>query len=579
MSTDAQLKGHSLERQLDLAKAYAAQQGFTLVDDIRDIGLSAHDGSHVEKGKFGQFLTALETGKIGKGTVLLVENLDRLSRQSPLQALQQLIGLVEYGIEIHTIFDGQVYTRESLNSNPGQLFMSVGYMVKAHSESEDKSKRLKRRWKSNRDKVRERNLTSICPAWLRPNGSKVGFTLIPDRAEIISKIFDMCIDEGMGAFSIASFLNQNSYPPFTDPARRRTSTLQRTKVAWHKSYILKILNNPAVYGELALHEMVGGKRQATGEVIEDYFPVVVSKDRYLLAQARLHQRKVQGGGRKGNGFQNIFTKLVACGDCGGTVNFYDKGPGPKGGTYLRCGRASARQGCECRAWRYEQFEEAFFSYVSGVNFEGALQRGNDKSRKDLLSQEREVVEERIRTFRSTIDSLLDLQAGMSAAALKPVREKIEKIIGELKELEGRRNEIDIEVADLNRRGTSEMYGDIVSAIKKAQENAPDTEKVFIRRLIHGQITAVISQITLDGLLPGADEETRSFTAIFKNGQEQTVFPYGQEEEEFAELRSLDGESPPVKVGTSSFKFLGRLDRLAISDLGEKKQKKRKKKIA
>jgi len=88
MSTDIQLKGHSRRRQLDASKAYAEAEGLELADDaqLEDIGISAFRGANVRDGALGRFLAAVKAGSVERGSYLLVESLDRLSREEILVA-------------------------------------------------------------------------------------------------------------------------------------------------------------------------------------------------------------------------------------------------------------------------------------------------------------------------------------------------------------------------------------------------------------------------------------------------------------------------------------------------------------
>ncbi|WP_415926795.1 recombinase family protein [Mesorhizobium salmacidum] len=83
MSTDIQLKGDSLRRQTERSKKYAQDHNLQLVEDLRleDIGVSAFKGDNVSSGALGKFLDAVKAGRILKGSYLLVESFDRLSRQ------------------------------------------------------------------------------------------------------------------------------------------------------------------------------------------------------------------------------------------------------------------------------------------------------------------------------------------------------------------------------------------------------------------------------------------------------------------------------------------------------------------
>src|SRR5262249_57958368 len=89
MSTPEQLLGHSLQRQLEASAAYAAKHNLTLLesDQMRDIGISAFRGANIAIGALGRFLEAVKTKKVPGGSYLLVENLDRLSRQQATKAL------------------------------------------------------------------------------------------------------------------------------------------------------------------------------------------------------------------------------------------------------------------------------------------------------------------------------------------------------------------------------------------------------------------------------------------------------------------------------------------------------------
>ncbi len=46
----------------------------------KDLGVSAYDRSNLERGALGLFLEAVEAGKVPKGSILLVEAFDRLTR-------------------------------------------------------------------------------------------------------------------------------------------------------------------------------------------------------------------------------------------------------------------------------------------------------------------------------------------------------------------------------------------------------------------------------------------------------------------------------------------------------------------
>src|SRR5262245_14110868 len=77
-----QAGGDSLRRQTEATQAYCDRKGLKLDDRfcLRDLGVSAFNGTNAVKGALAGFLEGVRTGRVPKGSALIVENLDRLSR-------------------------------------------------------------------------------------------------------------------------------------------------------------------------------------------------------------------------------------------------------------------------------------------------------------------------------------------------------------------------------------------------------------------------------------------------------------------------------------------------------------------
>ena len=117
-STPEQARGESFRRQIELARAYAAKHGLHLDESFRDEGVSAFKGRHRdERAALGAFLSRVESGDVAKGSYLLVESLDRLSREEVVDALELFLGLTRNGIVIVTLADQRVYSRASLRAD------------------------------------------------------------------------------------------------------------------------------------------------------------------------------------------------------------------------------------------------------------------------------------------------------------------------------------------------------------------------------------------------------------------------------------------------------------------------------
>ena len=72
-------------------------------DDFTDEGISGFDGSNVRKGALGRFLHLVQIGEIPKGSILVIEQWDRLTRQNPMDAIPLVRDILKSGVEIQTL--------------------------------------------------------------------------------------------------------------------------------------------------------------------------------------------------------------------------------------------------------------------------------------------------------------------------------------------------------------------------------------------------------------------------------------------------------------------------------------------
>src|SRR5271157_5258887 len=150
-STAIQASGDSLRRQLTLSDEYAKKHNLHINRTLTDKGVSGFRGANLQQGALGAFIKAIEMGKVKPGSVLLVESLDRLSRNEITEQLGLFLCILTAGIEIVTLYDERSYHRESNNGNPTELIISIVLMIRGWEESATKSFRLKEVWKAKRN--------------------------------------------------------------------------------------------------------------------------------------------------------------------------------------------------------------------------------------------------------------------------------------------------------------------------------------------------------------------------------------------------------------------------------------------
>ena len=82
------------------------------------------------------------TNKIPKGSILIVEELDRLSREVPRIAISEIWKLVDKGIEIHVLSENLIINNDNIDNLDVLLTLLIKYS-RANDESKIKSVRVK----------------------------------------------------------------------------------------------------------------------------------------------------------------------------------------------------------------------------------------------------------------------------------------------------------------------------------------------------------------------------------------------------------------------------------------------------
>jgi DNA invertase Pin-like site-specific DNA recombinase len=357
-STPEQQQGDSFRRQTQLAADYARQHGLELDTSLtfQDLGVSAYRSKNAKRGALRAFLNAVEDGEIEQGSYLLVEALDRISRDQILAAQGLFLQIIEAGITLVTLADRRVYSAASINANPTDLIISLVGMMRANEESATKSRRLAAAWEAKRSKAAERPLTAVAPAWLTLDSASRTFQVIPERAAVVQRIYREAA-VGRGQHAITADLNRDGIPTFGHRGRQASQ--------WHVSYVVKLLRSAAVIGTYTPHRIEyqrGTKRRVPLEPVPDYFPAIIDEDTYQQVRA------IRSGGRqplrgRNTTVSNVLGGLARCPICGHSMTLVTKSERWR---YLICTKAKAGAGCVYRTVRYVQVEQAIIANVGAI---------------------------------------------------------------------------------------------------------------------------------------------------------------------------------------------------------------------
>lgn len=412
-SSTQQSHGDSIRRQTELRDAWLAKHRVTLDTSIslRDEGKSAFTGEHrrnPDRHALAAFLQLVEKGRIPKGSYLIVENLDRLSREHIQPALILFLNLLQAGVRVVQLLPVEaVYDDKSESMN---IMMAIMELSRGHSESVMKSERIGRAWADlkRRAATEKIPITPMVPSWLRVEGDRI--VTIPERAAVVKKIFRL-VTEGHGLVAICRKLNADGVPTFG-----------RSKV-WNPSTAYKVAHSRAAVGEYQPYRKKG--TEADGDPIPGYFPQVVTDAQFWAAQAALKSRH-EGGRRTIRQF-NPFAGLLH--DARDGEKMYVTGPGARSNhTLVSYGASRGKPNSRHVSFPLRPFVEGVLSQLRELRPSDVIGEDDAADEVAALSAHRVDLESRVATLQSELESG-DGEIRAAVAALRKLEMKLQEVIG------------------------------------------------------------------------------------------------------------------------------------------------------
>jgi len=304
--------GSSESRQTAELDSFCDQHGLQLSEkSFTDAGVSGFTGSNSSEGsELHAFLNAVKEGVIPKGSWLLIDSFDRLTRL-PLGSAQKLVAdILSNDISIGVLSTGESFHQEDANDFSKHIRVALALDI-AYQESKTRSRRSAGSWDKVRKEARSGKVNSIkggiCPGWLKK--LEDGYEVKAGVSELIGRIFNMYNLHGLGSTAIATRLNTEGIVSFSG-------------IPWSSRSVSKLLTSYAVKGiwrpKRTFHENGKRKLVPTGDELEIY-PKIVSDEQWNLAQYIRSKKRVSIV-RGDSGFRNAFQKIAFCG-CGAPLRF------------------------------------------------------------------------------------------------------------------------------------------------------------------------------------------------------------------------------------------------------------------
>jgi DNA invertase Pin-like site-specific DNA recombinase len=416
-SSAQQALGDSLRRQVALAEEYCREHGLELHPvSFKDLGVSAFKRKNIETGALSAFIQAVREKKIAKGSYLIIEQFDRLSRADVRTALTLFLSLTAAGIKIVTLSDKKVWDDSPEGGDMLPLMTALVYMARAHDESKSKSRRLAEVWGQKKKNAAQRILTSECPRWLRLNSDRTGFVVQEKIVESIRQVFDMRIN-GHGAVAIVARANRENWPVPGKPPTRRAGEMVKEfeerkarspESSWHLSLIGRLLKNRALLGEYQPRSVDpdgSSRRIAVGEPVRDYYPAVLDETTFLRAQA-VAARRGRFPGRRDAAMKNWLYGIVRC-QCGQSLVRKNKQSSKQPGYSRFYCTARVRGVTRCPSVNTSELEMVVLYFASTH-----LPRSIGAAPVEELKAKVDALETKIAGGRRAIESLSDAIADM-----------------------------------------------------------------------------------------------------------------------------------------------------------------------
>jgi DNA invertase Pin-like site-specific DNA recombinase len=371
---DDQAKGNSIVRQTANTERYCQRIGLERVETLVDDGYSAFKGHQISKGALGRFLILADKGKY-KGYALVVEQMDRLSRQGIIETSDLLRRILKGGLEVHVTQTNRVI--RSLDDVTTAI-LNVMESYAAQEYSRKLRERVGCAWAAKkRNGANGISITNKLPGWLEGRSGEP-IRVSEEKAKVVRQIFEWTAT-GMGKRLITRRLNEHKVPTFGGGKKHSEH--------WVHSYIQKILTNRAVLGDYQPRK----GRKPDGEPRINFYPPVVTPELFQRVQQAMASRRIvtpngvtgKHPGRTGK-VSNLFDGLITDRTMQMPMHYSDKGKRSRPQLVTNCKDIN---GARPNTINYERFEKMFLRFLDDLDWTTIL----DITESDELRRQEEII--------------------------------------------------------------------------------------------------------------------------------------------------------------------------------------------
>ena len=433
----------SIEQQYAACEAFAAHEGYTIVEHYPDRAVSGKTDNRP------QFQRMMRDAHKGGFDYVIAWKSNRMGRNM-MQAMVNESKLAELGIRC-------LYVEEDFDDTAAGRFALRNMMNVNQFYIENMAEDVKRGMMDNASKC----LVNNKPPLGYRKGKDGRFEIYEPEAAIVREIFDRILN-GWSIIDITTDLNRRGI---------RTSTGKE----WKKQSFGHLLSNDKYIGTYRFADIV----------IEDGVPAILDKDTFARVQALLKSKKKPRGKQRMND-EYLLTGKVFCGKCGSPMTA-QTGTSKTGKKfdYYACNRKRYDKACDKKnepkgpledfvieAVRSELMDDDLIDWIL-AGYEKAVAIVRNDTKKEALQSELSEVNKEIDNF---------LKAIGAGVFNEFTQQRMEELRDTRKDLE---EAIRLEEA-ANRLPTPEDVGGYFYAIR----NGDMTDRKFLKELIRIFVRAV-----------------------------------------------------------------------------------------
>lgn len=403
VSTDPQERdGSSLLTQEKQSRAYAKRQGWAVEAVIKDTA----SGYTLRR----PGLSALR-GMLADADVVLAYDFDRIARNQTHMAVV-LNDIIEAGAQLYSVSDG------AFDNTAIGKFMLNARTFAAEVEREkiaERTMRGKVEWATNGRYIGPApyGYTKVSDG---PDSKGTRLVEDPETARVVRRIFDLYLDDGLGARGIASVLTRDRIPT------------PRKAQAWSGAMVRLILDRGVYAG------------QGEWKGIPIPAPPLISEEVACRVTAERERRVRHPSGNSSD--ENLLTGILYCGACEGRMQGDRATVRQKGREYhyryYICARYHAGQGCVSNRHNADDLERRVIEDFERMSLVVPKQRTDDPAdriRAELAALKREAAQHAEGRQR-TLDSIASgvLFGSLAQEAVQRIEGAHERIAEEQKRL-------------------------------------------------------------------------------------------------------------------------------------------------